>query len=89
MLGLEQLIQQMVHMQGQGQQSQQQIIQVMQQQATQQSYQPHVRAGRLTDLHGLEGPPVFNGDDVKYREWSSTLLSFIVVKWSSGLPWLA
>lgn len=32
---------------------------------------------------------MFGGEDSKYREWMSKLTSFIVVKWASGLPWLA
>lgn len=85
----EPIPQQLMAMQNQSQQLQQQLIQVMQHQSNQQSQQSQIRAGRLTDLRVLGGPPVFGGDDDKYREWMSKLVSFVATKWSTGLPWLS
>lgn len=89
MAAIEQILSQLMAMQNQSQQLQQQLIQVLQHQTTQQSQQSQKRGGRLTDLRGLGGPPVFSGDDGKYREWMSKLVSFVATKWSAGLPWLS
>lgn len=65
---LEQMLQQLVMMQQQGQQMRQQMIQLMQQQK--QHHHHHqaqrscqVASGRLTDLRGLGGTPVFTGEE--------------------------
>lgn len=85
MATMEHLLQQMQH---QSQQLQQQLIQLMQQQQAS-PQQMQSKRGRLAELRGLGGPPVFNGEEAKYRERASKLSSFIAFKRSVGFPWLA
>lgn len=89
MATMEDIFQQLMVMQNRSQQLQEQMIQVMQHQTMQQSQQTQPRSGRLTDLRGLGGPPIFGGGDGKYREWMSKLVSFVATKWAAGLPWLS